>query len=128
MFAGIEEIPELRPLESWIPLSELVAVGVDAFLGARFLFIATGPAEDGVEPQLGDRVEQRDGLQAIAAGGWPFFIADPAEVDRILHPPDFKGTGETRRERVTERERFGEVMAGVDVQQRNRQPARVAGL
>src|ERR1019366_5226767 len=47
--AAVVEAPELGTLILGVPLAEGVAEAVDALLGARFLFVAAGAAECGVE-------------------------------------------------------------------------------
>ena len=70
--AGVVDPPQLGPLVLRVPLAELVAVRHDALLGPGPLLVAAGAAEHGVEAVLGDGVEQRDGLQRVAAcrGAW----------------------------------------------------------
>ncbi len=64
----VVEVPELGALVAGIPLPELVAEREDALLGACLVFVATSASEAGVEPVLGDGVEQRHRLQAVARG------------------------------------------------------------
>jgi hypothetical protein len=65
---AVVEVPQLGPLVLGIPLAEVVAEGQDALLGPRALLVAAGAAERSVEAVLADRVEQRDGLQAVTSG------------------------------------------------------------
>ena len=69
-FAGIDlalvDLPQFRPLLARVPLTEGVAKGQDALLGARLVLVAPRAAEGGVEVVVVDRVEQRHRLQAIA--------------------------------------------------------------
>ena len=69
--AAVVQVPELRPLVLRVPLSEVVAVREDPLLGARLLLVAPRAADRGIEAELLDRVEQRDGLQRVAAGVGP---------------------------------------------------------
>ena len=62
----VVEAPQLGPLHARVPLAEVVAEGEDPLLGARALLVAPRTAEGGVEAVLGDRVQQRDRLQAVA--------------------------------------------------------------
>src|SRR4029078_13282226 len=78
--APVVEIPQLRALASRIPQPEVVAEREHALLRARALLVAPRAAERGVEPVLGDRVEQRRGLELVARG----LVAYAAAVDRLL--------------------------------------------
>src|SRR5437764_3666742 len=60
LVAAVVERPELGPLGLGVPLAGLVAEGKDALLRAGPLLVAARAAERGVEPVLGDRVEERD--------------------------------------------------------------------
>ena len=64
--APVVEVPELRALGLGIPLAEVVAKREHPLLGAGALFIAAGSTECRIEPVLGDGVEQRPDLQAVA--------------------------------------------------------------
>ena len=64
----VVQVPQLGALVARIPLPELVAEREDALLGAGLVLVATSAAEAGVEPVLGDGVEQRHRLQPVARG------------------------------------------------------------
>ena len=64
--AAVVERPQLRALRPRLPLPELVTQREDALLGTRLFLVAPSAAEDGIELVLGDGIEQRDGLQAVA--------------------------------------------------------------
>ncbi len=66
---AVVDVPQLRALVLRVPLAVLVAEREDALLGPRALLVAPRAAERGVEAVLGDRVEQRRGLQAVARCG-----------------------------------------------------------
>ena len=92
---AVVEVPELRALPARVPLAELVAQAEHALLGAGLLLVAARAPEDGVEAVLGDRVEQRHGLQRVpaAAGG----VGDPSPGDRLLHVRDDEPEHRARR-------------------------------
>ena len=73
---------------------------------------------------LGDRVQQRHRLQAVARGARPGLLAHAARVDRLLHGADAAAQAALGDQPVAERDDLGEVVAGVDVQQRERHVAR----
>jgi hypothetical protein len=60
VFTGIDlalvELPEFGALLTRVPLSEAIAKGEDALLGAGLIFIATRAAEGRVEAVVGDGV------------------------------------------------------------------------
>ncbi len=66
--AAVVEAPQLGALHLRVPLAELVAVGVDALLGAGLLLVAAAATEGGGEAVLLDGVEQGADLVAVAAG------------------------------------------------------------
>ena len=66
--AAVVEAPQLGPLVLRVPLAEVVAEAEHPLLGPGLLLVAAGTAERGVEAVLLDGVEQRRGLQAVAAG------------------------------------------------------------
>ena len=122
--ARVVEVPQLRALAARVPLAEVVADGQHALLGARALLVAAGAAEAGVEPVLGDRVQQRHGLQAVARGPRAGLLAHAALVDRLLHGADEQRQADLRHQPVAELDHLGEVVARVHVQQRERHLAR----
>src|SRR5262249_31923883 len=62
---AVVEVPELRPLGTRIPLTEVVAEREDPLLRARALLVAAGAADRGVVSVLDHRVEQRRRLQLV---------------------------------------------------------------
>ena len=83
--AAVVQVPQLGALVLRVPLTELVAEGEDPLLGPGLLLVAAGATEGGVEAVLLDGVEQRRGLQLVAAGAWAGLLDDPPGVDRLLH-------------------------------------------
>ena len=94
---GIEEVPQFRPLVLRIPLAVRIAERVDAFLGARFLFVAAGSADRRIELAFRQSIEQSAGFQQTAAllgaqvaGIGARFDRCPVRVDDQLRA-DFRG-------------------------------------
>ena len=77
---------------------------------------------------LGDRVEQRHGLQAVARGARPGLLEHAAAVDRVLHARDDQPLAQFGDAPVAELDHLGEVVAGVDVHQRERERRRAERL
>ena len=125
--AAVVERPQLRPLRARLPLAELVAQREDALLGAGLLLVAAGAAEDGVEPVLGDGVQQRRGLQPVARRV-ARLLAHAALVDGLLHGGHDEALAQLRHAAVAELEDLGEVVAGVDVHDREGELGRPEGL
>ena len=77
-----------------------------------------------------DRVEQRRGLQLVAAGEPAGLLDDPARVDRVLHRGDDEPDTELGDPPVAEVDGLGEVVPGVDVHDGERdlrRPERLLG-
>ena len=121
---AVVEAPQLGPLVLRVPLAELVAERVHPLLGPGLLLVAPGAAEDGVEAVLLDGVEQRRGLQPVAAGPGPGLLGDPALVDGVLHRGDDQPGAGLGHPAVAELDDLGEVVAGVDVHHRERAAGR----
>ena len=83
--APVVEVPQLRPLVLGVPLAEVVAEAEHPLLGPGLLLVAPGAAEHGVEAVLLDGLEQRDGLEAVAAGPGAGLLDHRAGVDGVLH-------------------------------------------
>jgi hypothetical protein len=123
MHAGAVQVPQLGPLVARIPLSERVAEREDALLGARLLLVAPRAADQRVEAEFGDGVEQRHGLVTVAALGR---VAQhhAAGCDRILDGAHDQPLAELGDAAIAKGDHLGEVVPGVDVQQREGKPAR----
>ena len=122
---AVVEVPQLRPLRARLPLAVLVAEREDPLLRAGALLVAPGAAERRVEAMLGDRVEQRHGLQPVARRA---VLDRAALVDRLLHRRDDQPLAQLGHAAVAELEHLGEVVAGVDVHHRERERRRTEGL
>ena len=107
-------------------MPELVAVGVDALLGASLLLVAASAAEGGGEAVLLDGVEQGADLQAVARG-LPV-IDDNAVGDGVVDAGDDELDAEAVDPVVTGLQHLGEVQAGVDLQHGEGDLRRVEGL
>ena len=90
--AAVVEAPQLGALHLRVPLAELVAVGVDALLGAGLLLVAAAATEGGGEAVLLDGVEQGADLQPVAAG--LAVVDDDAVGDRLLDAGDDQADAE----------------------------------
>jgi hypothetical protein len=123
---GAVEAPQLGPLVLRVPLPELVAEGVDALLRAGLLLVAPRPAEDGVEVVRVNGVEQRGGPQLVARAVGA--LAHTAGVDGLLDARDEQAHAELGGPAVAELQHLGEVVPGVDVQERERDARRRKGL
>jgi hypothetical protein len=63
--AAVVDIPQLRALIARVPAVVAIAKRVDSLLGARFLLVAPGAAEGGVEAVLVERRQERLGLHHV---------------------------------------------------------------
>ena len=115
--AAVVEVPEFRSLVFGVPLAEFVSVAEEAFFGACFFFVASSAADAGVEVFFFDGVEECGGLEVVAAGVASFFFDDASGVDAVLDGSDKEVNTEVFDEVVTEGECFGEVMAGVNMEE-----------
>ena len=125
VLAGLDEavvdVPELRPLALRVPLAEVVAEREDALLRAGALLVAARAAEGSLEAVLLDRVEQRHRLQPVARRPRP--VLDHATVvDRVLHRRHDQARPHLTGEAVAVLDHLWEVVARVDVHDRERQP------
>ena len=116
--AGVKDIPKLWPLVFGVPLPLAVPEGVNTLFGPRFLLVPPGPTERRIKPAVCQGIQQGLGFEQSAA-----FLRSQSEwisalIERLAvlvddqFRPDLPGIG------VTERYHFGELIAGVDVQQR----------
>ncbi|CAB4958580.1 unannotated protein [freshwater metagenome] len=63
----VVEVPEFRSLILWVPLTELVAERVDAFLGARLLFVPAPTPKCGIVFSIRDSIEECNCLEFVSA-------------------------------------------------------------
>ena len=126
--AAVEEVPQLGALVFGVPLAGGVAEGEDALLGAGFFFVAARSAEGCVEAVGAEAVEQGRGFEQSAAAlgaeldgigsvGEGFFVAPDDELEA-----EFGGVA------VAEFEHLAELVAGVDVKEREGNGRGVEGL
>ena len=123
---AVVEAPELGALVLGVPLAEVVAEGEDALLGAGLLLVAAGTAEEGVEAVLLRGLEQDRRLDPVARAVG--LLGHGAPVDRVLDRGDDELDVELVDPPVAVLEHLGEVQAGVDVHDRERDPSRREGL
>src|SRR5439155_21059317 len=64
--APVVDVPELGTLRLGLPLAEVVAEREHPLLRTRLLLVAARAADRAVEAVLFERIEQRDGLEAVA--------------------------------------------------------------
>ncbi len=124
----VVEAPQLGPLVLRLPLPERIAHADHALLRPRAIFVAARPSERDVEAVLGDGVEQRHRLQAIARRGRPDHIGDAPAIDRVLYLGDDQPLAELGDARVAKCDHLREVVPGVDVDERERNARRPEGL
>ena len=123
------ELPQLGPLALGIPLAEGVPEGEHPLFGPGLVLVPPGAADAGVESVRIDGVEQRGGLEAVshaAVAG----IYHPTGVDRVLHGGDQQPLAQLLDATIAEVDDFGEVVAGVDMHDREREvsgPERLFG-
>src|SRR6476620_1943549 len=127
-YARVVEIPELGTLRARVPLAEVVAEAEDALLRPRPLLVAPSTAHRGVEPVLLDRVEQRRRLQLVARRARSGLILHATPIDRLLHARDDEALAQLRNATVAELDHLGEVVARVDVHDRERELRRAERL
>ena len=111
-------------MASRVPAAAAVAERQDALLRPRLVLVAAAAAKRRVEAVLGDGVEQRDGLQAVAAGSRPWFFHHATVVDRVLDAGHEQVGADGGDKAITELEDVREVVASVHVHDREREPGR----
>ena len=121
----VVEAPQFGPLRFGVPLAELVAEAEHPLLGAGLLLVAAGPAESCVELVLPQRPQQGDGLQRIARRS---VVDHPAGIDVLLHTGHHQAQPVLLDELVAGGDHLVEVVAGVHVHHRKRNPGRREGL
>ena len=106
-------------------MAELVAEREDAFFGARFFFIAASTAHQRIKALFFNGFNQRNGLGGVARIG--FAAQDDASfTDGLFYAADYKlytGAGDRI---VAKLNHFGVIVAGIDVQEFERQLQRAA--
>src|SRR5205814_5380641 len=84
-FQSVQQHPRFRTLRLRIPLAIGASVGEKPLLRASFLFVAPSTAEQGVNAQFIDRVDERDALQHVAACVRTRLFVTTAAINRILN-------------------------------------------
>ena len=126
--AAVQQVPELGPLPLGIPLALGVAQREDALLRPRFLFVAARAAEGRVEVAGLQAVEQRRRLEQRAAALRAEGERLRAGVERLLVGVHDQAGADFRGIPVAEGDHLPELVAGVDVQQRERNRAGIERL
>ena len=108
-------------------MAEAVAVAEDALLGAGFFLVAAGTADQGVEAEFLNRLQQRHRLMHIAAFS-RMRQAHGAALHGIFHAAHNQLCSELLRTQIAEGRHFGEVVAGIDHQQRVGNAAHAKGF
>jgi len=116
----VEQGPQLRALRLGLPLTKTIAVAEDALFGARFFFVATSAADQRVKAELLDGLQQRDRLVHVAALAG-VGQAHRAALHRIFDAAHDELGTQLAGTLVAKVGHFGEVVTGVDHQQRVRQ-------
>src|SRR5690606_11100652 len=117
--AGVEQIPQFRPLVLRVPLTELVAEALEARLVARVFRVAARTTDARIEADFLDGFVQRLRLVLVARLGRA--LQDLLAVrDRLLHRAHAQALAQFGGAAVAEFDHFRIVVAGGDVHQRGR--------
>ena len=119
---------KLRPLVLRVPLARGVAERVDALLGPALLFVAPRPAKRRVEAAFFQRIQQAARLQQPAAVLRAQRIGIGAVCNRLLVAMHDQVGADLARVLVAEPNHLGELIAGIHMQQRERNLPRIKGL
>jgi hypothetical protein len=122
--ARVVEVPQLGPLAARVPLAEVVAQREHALLRARALLVAAGAAEARVEPCSAIASSSVTVCSRLREARGPVSSCTRPAVDRRLHARHEQRQAGLGDEPVAELDHLGEVVARVDVQQRERDAAR----
>ena len=106
-------------------MAELISEREDAFFGARFFFIAACAAHQRIKSLFFDGFKQSNGLGGVARIGFAT-QDDAAFADRLFYAADHKLYAGACDRVVAEPDDFGVVVAGIDVQEFERQFQRAA--
>ena len=109
-------------------LTELIAEGKEAFLGAGLFFVAASTPDGRIELKLSDGVQQGDALKGVAAAVRIRALLGAADADGVFHTADDQFRTQMLNPLVAVRDRLREVVARIDMQQRERDLARVKRL
>lgn len=115
---AVVQAPQLGTLLLRIPLAEGIAQAEDSLLGARTLLVAAPATQHRVELVVGDGLEQRNRLQGIADSVRA--LGQTAVGQVILDVRDHQAQVVALDDLVAEGQHLGEVVPGVDVQQRKK--------
>ena len=121
---GVVDVPQLRTLILRIPLAELVPEREHPLLRPGLLLVSPRPAEHRIELVALDRIQQCRGLQPVATRPPAGFLGDPARVDGFLHRRHHQPGARLGHPAVPELQHLREVVPGVHVHDRKRDPGR----
>ena len=118
---AVVEAPQLGSLGARVPLAEVVAEGEDPLLGAGLLLVAAGATEGGVEAVSAIASSRVAVCSRLRDGSWPGSSRTRPWSIAVLDAGHDQLLAELGDPPVAELEHLGEVVAGVDVQQRERE-------
>ena len=112
------QIPEFRTLTTRVPLSELIAMRKDPFFGTRFLFVASSPSEDGVEPISRDCLKQTVSLKPIPGSSRCRIFGHLTVIYSVLYASHDQADPQFLDPLVSESKYLGKIMTGIYMQNR----------
>ncbi len=128
MDTRIKYVPEFGALVTRVPLAALIAEGEDALFGAGTFFVAAGATDGGVELTVAETIEEGGGFEGAATalgapveGVGAFVEGGAVGVDDEIEAK-FGGVA------VAELDHFLELVAGIDVEEREGDGAGKEGL
>src|SRR5690606_16796003 len=110
------------------PLPEIIAMAEDAFLGPRLFLIAPSATDRTIDLVLFDRSQKGERLKFVTARVEARLFLHVPRIDAFLHAAHDQLHTMFGHEPIAEFDRFLEVVAGIDVHQRERYAARKEGL
>src|SRR6218665_2705684 len=81
----VVEVPQFRTLQLGVPLAKFIPYRKNPFLGPCLLLIPAGAANAGIKCKLFNGIEQRVGLQGVAAGKFSFWLGKLAFFDGVFY-------------------------------------------
>ena len=126
--AAVVQVPQFGPLVFRIPLAEPVPERKEPFLGPRFLLLAPGAAQRGVEAPFPEPVEQGLGLQQAAAPLRAQVVGIGAFGDGFLVAVDDQVRLVFLGHALSKVVHLLELVPGIDVHEREGQFLRIEGL
>ena len=112
----VEDVPELWSLILGIPLSEIIPVGKETFLGPGFLLIAPPSSQGRIKFELLDGIQQCNGLQHVAAGIDPGLFHNLSRIDGVLDQSHNHASSGIFHQLVAKHQGFGKIVTGINMQ------------